>query len=165
MFVLGVDPGLSRCGYCVLSLGAAARAGRLGKAKAVAVGVLTTPVEMSTPTRLAILQRDVRELLDDYPPTAVAIERVLFQVNVSTAMSVGQASGIVMAEAAGRGCDVIEYSPNQVKEAVAGYGSADKKQVQEMVRALLQLDQIPKPDDAADALAIAITHLNTARYD
>ena len=164
MFVLGVDPGLSRCGYCVLSLGAAARAGRLGKAKAVAVGVLTTPVEMSTPTRLAILQRDVREVLDDYPPTAVAIERVLFQVNVSTAMGVGQASGIVMAEAASRGCDVIEYSPNQVKEAVAGHGAADKEQVQEMVRRLLGHPSVLRPADAADAAAVALCHVAHAPF-
>lgn len=153
MFVLGIDPGLSRCGYCVLSVGAR------GTSRAVAVGVLSTPVEMSTPKRLAVLQRDVRDLLDDYPPSAVAIERVLFQVNVSTAMSVGQASGIVMAEAAGRGCDVVEYSPNQVKEAVAGYGSADKEQVQEMVRRLLGHTAVLRPADAADAAAVALCHV------
>src|SRR3954462_5087094 len=123
-FVLGIDPGLSRCGYCVLAV-----EGR-GDSRAVAAGVLTTPTDLPVPQRLAMLQRDVRELLDDYPPVAVAIERVLFQVNVSTAMSVGQASGIVMAEAASRGCAVVEYSPNQVKEAVAGHGGAGKEQVQ-----------------------------------
>ena len=153
VFVLGIDPGLSRCGYCVLSVGPR------GRSRAVAVGVLTTPVDLSTPKRLAILQRDVRELLDDYPPSAVAIERVLFQVNVSTAMSVGQASGIVMAEAAGRGCDVIEYSPNQVTDAVAGYGSADKEQMQEMVRRLLGHSAVLRPADAADAAAVALCHV------
>lgn len=153
MFVIGIDPGLSRCGYAVLSVGAHRRS------TAVAIGVMTTPVDMATPQRLAVLQRDVRELMDDYPPHSVAVERVLFQVNVGTAMSVGQASGIVMAEAASRGCDVTEYSPNQVKEAVAGYGSADKAQVEEMVRRLLGLSAVLKPADAADAAAVALCHL------
>ena len=153
MFVLGIDPGLSRCGYCVLSVD-----GR-SASRAVAVGVITTPVDLGVPQRLAVLQRDIRDLLDDYPPAAVALERVLFQVNVSTAMSVGQASGIVMAEAATRGCDVVEYSPNQVKEAVAGYGSADKEQVQEMVRRLLGHPTVLRPADAADAAAVALCHV------
>jgi len=153
VFVLGIDPGLSRCGYCVLSVTTR------GRSKAVAVGVITTPVDVPTPTRLAILQRDVRDLLDDYAPSAVALERVLFQVNVSTAMGVGQASGIVMAEAASRGCDVVEYSPNQVKEAVAGHGAADKEQVQEMVRRLLGHPAVLRPADAADAAAVALCHV------
>lgn len=157
MFVIGVDPGLSRCGYCVLTTAGRTRSG--GGGSAVAVGVLTTSPELPTPTRLAILQRDIRELFDDYPPSSVAIERVLFQVNVSTAMAVGQASGIVMAEAASRGCDVVEYSPNQVKEAVAGYGSAGKEQVQEMVRRLLGHPTVLRPADAADAAAVALCHL------
>ncbi|MFN8053294.1 MAG: crossover junction endodeoxyribonuclease RuvC [Acidimicrobiales bacterium] len=153
MFVLGIDPGLSRCGYCVLDVD------RRGSSRAVAIGVLTTPVELPVPERLAILQRDVRELLDDYPPSSVGIERVLFQVNVSTAMSVGQASGIVMAEAASRGCTVVEYSPNQVKEAVTGNGAADKEQVQEMVRRLLGQTSVLRPADAADAAAVALCHV------
>lgn len=156
MFVVGIDPGLSRCGYCVLAVQGP------GRSRAVAVGVITTPVDLPVPRRLAILQRDVRDLFDDYPPGAVAIERVLFQVNVSTAMSVGQASGIVMAEAASRGCDVVEYSPNQVKEAIAGYGSADKEQVQEMVRRLLGHTTVLRPADAADAAAVALCHVAQA---
>ena len=92
-------------------------------------------------------------------PVAVAIERVLFQSNVRTAMSVGQASGVVMAEAASRGLQVAEYSPNQVKDAVAGHGAADKQQVQQMVQLLLDLDAPPRPADAADAAAIALTHV------
>ena len=153
VFVLGVDPGLSRCGYCVLSTA------RGREPRAVAMGMLTTPVDLAVPFRLAILVGDIRALLDEYPVRAVAIERVLFQVNVRTAMSVGQASGVVMAEAAGRGCEVVEYSPNQVKEAVAGDGSADKTQVQEMVARLLGLDDVPSQPDAADAAAVALCHL------
>jgi len=153
VFVIGIDPGLSRCGYCVLSVDARR------VSVAVAVGVMTTPVELSVPKRLAILQRDIRDLLDEFPASVVAVERVLFQVNVRTAMSVGQASGIVMAEAAGRGCDVIEYSPNQVKEAVAGYGAADKDQVSDMVRRLLGHETVLRPADAADAAAVALCHV------
>ena len=153
MFVLGVDPGLSRCGYCVLDVGPR------GSSRAVAVGVLSTSPQVSVPRRLAELQRDVRELMDEFPPTAVAVERVLFQVNVSTAMGVGQASGIVMAEAASRGCDVVEYSPNQVKEALAGHRSAGNEQVQEMVRRLLGHTDVLRPADAADAAAVALCHV------
>lgn len=111
------------------------------------------------PERLAELWADVRGLLDEFRPDAVAIERVLFQSNVRTAMSVGQASGVVMAESAGRGIPVTEYSPNQVKDAVAGFGGADKQQVQRMVQMLLELDEPPRPADAADAAAVALTHV------
>lgn len=152
MFVLGIDPGLTRCGYCVLD--ATGRA----PARAVALGVFTTPPERGVPERLAELQRDVRSLIEEHRPTVVAIERVLFQVNVQTAMSVGQASGVVMAQAAGAGCQVVEYSPNQVKEAVTGSGSAGKEQVQEMVKVLLGLAAVPRPPDAADAAAVALCH-------
>ena len=152
MFVLGIDPGLSRCGYCCLD--SARRPARV-----VAMGVIRTPPGDPVPTRLAELQAEVRALLDELSPAVVAIERVLFQNNVRTAMSVGQASGVVMAEAAGRGLAVVEYSPNQVKEAVAGDGSADKEQVGSMVRTLLGLAQVPRPADVADAAAIALCHL------
>ena len=156
MFVIGVDPGLSRCGYCVLEVG---RSGRSMQSRAVAIGVLRTSPDAPVPDRLAELWGDVRGLLDEYRPVAVAIERVLFQSNVRTAMSVGQASGVVMAEAASRGLQVAEYSPNQVKDAVAGHGAADKQQVQRMVQMLLELDEPPRPPDAADAAAVALTHV------
>ncbi len=152
VFVLGVDPGLSRCGYCVLRVDTP-------KPRAVALGVLRTDAALPTPRRLAELRDDFRGLLDEFPPTAVAVERVLFQVNVRTAMGVGQASGVLMAEAASRGTDVAEYSPNQVKDAVAGHGDADKEQVQQMVQILLDLPAPPNPPDAADAAAVALTHV------
>ncbi len=152
VFVLGVDPGLSRCGYCVV------RVAR-GRTRAVALGVFRTDPAMAVPERLAELCADVRSLLDEFPAGAVAVERVLFQVNVRTAMSVGQASGVVMAEAAGRGIPVTEYSPNEVKDAVAGFGGADKAQVQRMVQLLLDLEHPPDPPDAADAAAVALTHV------
>jgi crossover junction endodeoxyribonuclease RuvC len=152
MFVMGIDPGLSRCGYAVVE---ACPAGP----RARALGVLTTPPGNSLPARLAELQREVRALLVEFRPAAVAVERVLFQVNVRTAMSVGQASGIAMAEAHAAGCEVVEYSPNQVKDAVAGWGGAGKAQVQQMVQTLLRLPERPEPPDAADAAALALTHL------
>jgi crossover junction endodeoxyribonuclease RuvC len=152
MFVMGIDPGLSRCGYAVVE-------GRRAGPRAVALGVVTTPPTDPLPTRLVELQRELRALLAEFHPGAVAVERVLFQVNVRTAMAVGQASGIAMAEAAATGCEVVQYSPNQVKDAVAGWGGAGKVQVQVMVQTLLRLPQRPEPPDAADAAALALTHL------
>jgi crossover junction endodeoxyribonuclease RuvC len=152
VFVLGVDPGLSRCGY-----GCVEQRGR--NQRAVAAGVITTPTTMSVPERLAELQREIRALIVELRPEVVAIERVLFQVNVRTAMSVGQAAGVVMAESVSAGCAVVEYSPNEVKEAVAGYGAADKQQVERMVQTLLGIEQPLRPVDAADAIALALCHL------
>jgi crossover junction endodeoxyribonuclease RuvC len=111
-----------------------------------------------------MLYDQLRALLQTHHPDTAAVEKLFFQRNVTTALAVGQARGVVMLALQQAGLDMFEYTPNEVKQAVAGYGSADKRQVQEMVRALLQLDSIPKPDDAADALAVAITHLNTKRY-
>ncbi len=151
MFVLGVDPGLTRCGY-----GAVARDGR--GLRAVRAGILTTDVAAPLPERLAELQAGLRALMAELAPAAVAVERVFFQVNARTAMSVGQASGLALAEASARGCEVVEYSANEVKRAVAGFGGAPKEQVQRMVQAQLGLAQRPHPPDAADALALALCH-------
>jgi crossover junction endodeoxyribonuclease RuvC len=155
VFVLGIDPGLTRCGY-----GAVRNDG--GRLRAAAAGVLTTPASAALPARLGELQRGVRALLAELRPDSVAVERVFFQSNVRTAMSVGQASGVVLAEAVAAGCAVVEYTPTQVKAAVTGSGSADKAQVQRMVRSLLGLAELPRPADAADALALAICHLAAA---
>ena len=146
--VLGIDPGLTRCGYaCVESLGP-------NKARAIALGVLRTPVDHELPARLLMLRNDLRALIAEYRPSAVAVERVFFQVNVRTAMSVGQASGIALVEALDAGCDVAQYSPNQVKDAVAGWGGADKEQIQRMVQLRLGLSAPPRPADAADAAGL-----------
>lgn len=150
-----MDPGLSRCGYgAVRSVG--------GRLEAVAFGHLTTPPGEELASRLAGLWADLEDLLDELRPDAVVVERVLFQVNARTAMSVGQASGLALAAAARRGVPVAQYSPNEVKLAVTGYGSAGKEQVQSMVAVLLDLDEPPRPADRADALALAITHLSGA---
>lgn len=152
VFVLGLDPGLSRCGYCVLDAS-------VRSARAVALGVFRTRAGDAVPERLAELLTDFRSLLGEFTPSVMAVERVLFQTNVRTAMGVGQASGVLMAEAAGRGISVVEYSPNEVKSAVAGDGSASKEQVAAMVQRLLDLAAPPRPADAADAAAIALTHV------
>jgi crossover junction endodeoxyribonuclease RuvC len=156
VFVLGIDPGLSRCGYACLETGAG------HSVRAVAIGVITTPPSSPLPQRLAELRGELTALLEELHPDAVAVEHVFFQVNVRTAMSVGQASGLALAEAASRGCEVAQYTPNQVKEAVAGWGGAGKEQVARMVAARLGLSEPPKPADAADAAALALCHLAMA---
>lgn len=155
---LGIDPGTATTGFGLVRLEPD------GGLVAVAFGVITTPKESTPPARLVMLYDQIRDLLALHRPDTAAVEKLFFQRNVSTAIAVGQARGVVMLALEQAGIDAFEYTPNEVKQAVAGYGSADKRQVQDMVRALLQLDSIPKPDDAADALAIAITHLNTKRY-
>jgi crossover junction endodeoxyribonuclease RuvC len=155
MFVLGIDPGVSRCGYGLVSRE------RAGPA-AHAAGVLTTPPSDPLPQRLASLQHELRALLAETSPDVVVVERVFFQTNVRTAMSVGQASGLALAAAAEAGCDVAQYTANEVKHAVAGYGAAPKEQVQRMVQSLLGLSEQPRPPDAADALALALCHLAQA---
>jgi crossover junction endodeoxyribonuclease RuvC len=153
--VLGIDPGLTRCGYAVLhSQGNAVRP--------LSLGVIRTPTDMELPHRLAELQRELKALLVEFAPQAVAVEQVFFQTNVRTAMSVGQASGLALAEAAAFGCDVMQFTPNQVKDTVAGWGGADKAQVQRMVQARLGLSAPPKPADAADAAALALCYLAAA---
>ena len=155
MFVLGIDPGLSRCGY-----GAVRRAG--GTSLPVAAGVITTPSGDPTPVRLAALLAELRALLAELEPEVVVVERVLFQANARTAMAVGQASGMALVAAAEAGVPVVQYSPNEVKQSVAGYGSAPKSQVQRMVQSLLSLPEPPRPPDVADALALALCHLAAA---
>jgi crossover junction endodeoxyribonuclease RuvC len=156
MFVLGIDPGVSRCGYGCVEGGPGATP------RAVAVGVLTTPPSQALPDRLASLDRDLRGLVAEFRPAVVAVERLFFQTNARTAMSVGQASGLALVAAAQAGCEVVQYTPNEVKQAVAGYGSAPKEQVQRMVQSLLRLSEVPSPPDAADALALALCHLAMA---
>jgi crossover junction endodeoxyribonuclease RuvC len=150
-----VDPGLSRCGY-----GAVARRGH--QLQADVAGVIRTSPDDSLATRLAALLGELRSLIGTLEPDVVVVERVLFQANARTAMSVGQASGLALVAAAEAGCPVAQYSPNEVKQAVAGYGGAPKAQVQRMVQSLLGLPVRPRPPDTADALALAICHLTGA---
>lgn len=154
--VLGIDPGLTRCGYAVLRIDGPQTV------RALALGVIRTPASMALPGRLALLQQEASELISQFVPSAVAVEQVFFQNNVRTAMSVGQASGVVLALASAAGCDVAQYTPSQVKNAVAGWGGADKVQVQRMVQQRLGLQAPPRPADAADAAAIALCHASVA---
>lgn len=156
---LGIDPGIATTGFGLVRLT------RDGDLLAVQHGVISTPKDATPSARLAMLYNQLHDLLKQHKPDTAAVEKLFFSRNVTTALAVGQARGVVLLSLQQEGINVFEYTPNEVKQAVAGYGGAEKRQVQEMVRALLQLDAIPKPDDAADALAIAITHLNTARYD
>ena len=152
MLVMGIDPGLSRCGYGVIR--------QKGRAtEAVAAGIIRTDKDDPIPRRLYELQNELADLMGSYSPDAVAIEQVLFQVNVRTAMGVGQASGVAMAAGVRAGAEVFEYSPTQIKKAVTGWGGADKKQMGQMVQTLLGLPQPLKPVDAADAVAVALCHL------
>ena len=152
--VLGIDPGLTRCGYAVID-------GRgPSNVRAVSMGVIRTLSSESLANRLATLRIEFTSLIAEFEPDAVAVEQVFFQVNVRTAMATGQASGLALAEAAIAGCEVIQYTPNQVKDAVAGWGGAGKEQVQKMVQARLKLATLPEPADAADAAALALTHLS-----
>jgi crossover junction endodeoxyribonuclease RuvC len=152
VFVWGIDPGLSRCGYAVLEP-------RGRDTRVVAMGVFTTPPSDPVPRRLHALQRDVRELAAEHPPAEVAIERILFSVNVRTAIGVAQAAGVVMTEAVDAGAAVTEYSPNEIKQAVTGDGAADKQQVESMVQRLLRIEHPIRPVDAADAAAVALCHV------
>jgi crossover junction endodeoxyribonuclease RuvC len=158
MIVIGVDPGTAITGYGLV------RERSDGQVEAVAYGVVTTPARTPLPERLQMIYRGLQEVVSEYAPKSAAVEKLLFGRNVTTAMSVGQARGVALLALADSGLTIAEYAPMEIKQAVAGYGNADKTQVQEMVRLLLELDEIPRPDDAADALAVAITHLHVSRY-
>lgn len=158
MLVMGIDPGIAITGYGFVSDDEGA------DLRLVAYGVVETPAHTSLESRLQIVYREVRALVEKHHPASVAIEKLLFGKNVTTAIAVAQARGVTLLALADCGLAIGEYTPAIVKQSVAGYGNAPKLQVQEMVRLLLGLDAIPKPDDAADALAIAITHLHHVRY-
>jgi crossover junction endodeoxyribonuclease RuvC len=157
MLAIGIDPGTAITGYGVL------KEEEDGSLTVIDYGVIETSARDSMPRRLVQLYKELKKIIDLHQPQSGAVEKLFFARNVRTALSVGQARGIALLALAEAGVDISEYSPNEVKQAVAGYGGADKHQVQSMVQALLELDQIPQPDDAADALAVAICHLHSAR--
>jgi len=151
MRILGIDPGTAITGFGVIDADGP-------KFKFVDAGVIRTPKEQPMNERLSTVYDEMKELIEEFKPDVISIELLFFARNVTTAMTVGQSRGIVMLAATQAGIPIYEYTPMQVKQAVTGYGKADKKQIQEMVKTLLKLDAIPRPDDAADGLAIAITH-------
>ncbi len=159
MFVLGIDPGLTRCGYGVVS------SGPRGAMRAVRAGVIETSVSAPVEERLGALHRELRALLDEEQPSVVVVEKVFYQRNARTAIPVAQASGIAVGLASAAGLEVRQFTAQQVKLAVTGYGAASKEQVQEMVARLLRLATAPDPPDVADALALAVTYATVARRD
>nr|WP_239528248.1 crossover junction endodeoxyribonuclease RuvC [Microbacterium esteraromaticum] len=152
MRVLGIDPGLTRCGIGIVDVD------RSRRASLVHVGVVRTPVDADLSVRLAAVAAGIRAVIDDHGPQAVAVERVFAQHNVQTVMATAQASGVALLIAAEAGLPAATHTPSEVKAAVTGYGSADKRQVQSMIARILRLDAPPQPADAADALAIALCH-------
>jgi crossover junction endodeoxyribonuclease RuvC len=158
MLVIGIDPGTATTGYGLV------REDDGGNLLVVDFGVILTPADQPMPQRLVELHRRLNEILLLHRPQSGAVEKLFFQRNVRTAISVGQARGVALLALAQSEIDVAEYTPLEVKQAVAGYGGADKNQVQQMVRALLDLPEIPRPDDAADALAVAICHIHSSKY-
>jgi crossover junction endodeoxyribonuclease RuvC len=159
VLVIGIDPGVATTGYGLV------QEAQDGSLEMVAYGVIETPAGMPLPERLLLLHSKLSELLLLHHPDSGAVEKLFFQRNVRTAMTVGQGRGVTLLALAQAGLLVAEYTPLEVKQAVVGYGGADKNQVQQMVRALLGLDDIPRPDDAADALAVAICHIHSRRFN
>jgi crossover junction endodeoxyribonuclease RuvC len=157
MLVIGLDPGTAITGYGIIDE-LPDRSLRL-----LAHGTIRTSSAMDTDQRLQVLHEKLTEILESYQPQCAAVEKLYFQRNVRTALQVGQARGVIMLALSQGSIPVYEYNPMDVKLAVTGYGMAEKGQVQQMVKALLNLHEIPKPDDAADALAIAICHAHSAR--
>ena len=155
---MGIDPGTATTGYGVVETTAAGP-------RAIAYGVIRTPAGWNLGRRIQTLHEQLTALIALHDPTTAAVEKLFFQKNVRTAMAVGQARGVALLALSEYGLAVGEYSPPEVKQAVTGYGAAGKRQVQQMVRAILELDDIPRPDDAADALAIAICHLQCSRLN
>lgn len=156
MIILGIDPGTATAGYGIVNFFA-------GELSLVAYGVIETPAGMKLPERLLKIYRETRALIEAHRPDVAAVEQLFFSRNVTTAFSVGQARGVFLLAAAEHGLEVVEYGPHEVKQAVTGEGRASKEQVAFMVRALLGMKETPRPDDAADALAIAICHAHTTR--
>lgn len=154
MIILGIDPGLATLGYGVIEA--------IGdKRRVIQYGTVTTPAKQPMPERLQGILHGVTQLMDLYQPDDVAFEELFFSKNITTGIAVGMARGVAMVAVAERTKNLYEYTPMQIKQAVTGYGGADKHQVQMMVRILLNMKEIVRPDDAADALAVALTHANS----
>jgi crossover junction endodeoxyribonuclease RuvC len=157
MIIIGIDPGIAIVGYGVVKLTG-------NKFEVLDYGAITTESKMDFPDRLKIIYNKMTGIIDKYSPTDLAMEELFFNKNAKTAIKVGQARGVEILAAVNKGVEIYEYTPLQIKQAVVGYGRADKNQVQEMVKMLLNLKKIPKPDDVADALAVALCHGNSLKF-
>ncbi len=158
MRVLGLDPGTGRTGYGIVDAVD-------GEITAVTYGVISTPAKTPAAERLQMIYQELNELLEEYKPDTAGVEELFFGRNITTAISVGQARGVLLLALANAGLPIGEYSPPKIKESVTGYGKADKAQVQLMICNLLNLEETPRPDDAADGLAVAITHYQYQRFE
>lgn len=158
MLSLGIDPGTATIGYGLV------REHNDGSLQAITYGVITTPASAPIWERLKTIYDNLTALVSKYQPDRAAVEELFFAKNVTTAITVAQGRGVILLTLAMSGVTIAEYKPNEVKQAISGYGAAKKPQMQEMTRILLGLDSIPRPDDAADALAIAITDIHSARF-
>ncbi|MGI6701549.1 MAG: crossover junction endodeoxyribonuclease RuvC [Christensenellales bacterium] len=157
MIILGIDPGLATIGYGVINA-------HKGAFSVVDYGVICTPVNESAPVRLKMIGEGISALIERFKPDEIAVEQLFFAKNVKTALSVAEARGVILYSVVTKCGKLYEYTPNQIKVAITGYGSADKYQIQNMVKILLKLPAIPKPDDAADALAVALCHGHTDKF-
>ncbi|MBO4323442.1 MAG: crossover junction endodeoxyribonuclease RuvC [Clostridia bacterium] len=156
MTVLGIDPGLATMGWGVLN-------SEKGKFNVIDYGVVTTPKELTLPKRLEVLETGVNQLFERFKPDEVALEELFFNTNITTGINVAHARGVILLTCS-KNCErLFEYTPLQIKQALTGYGRAEKLQIMAMVKTLLRLEKVPRPDDAADALAVALTHCQTNR--
>lgn len=156
MRIIGIDPGTGILGFGVIETDA-------GKVRLVDGGVIKTPVKEDDAVRLQTIFDELSEIIAEHKPEQMVVEKLFFAQNVTTAMSVAQARGVVLLCGRQAGLEIVEYTPLQIKQALTGYGRADKKQMQEMVRVMLNLKEVPKPDDCADALAAALMHASSLR--
>ncbi len=158
MIILGIDPGFGTMGYGVIDKRAD------GNCVPVDYGVITTPKDESFPVRLAILEQGLNKLYEKFKPEEISVEELFFTKNVTTGIQVAEARGVILLSAIKYCGRLFEYTPNQIKQALTGYGKADKVQMMHVVQSILRLKQIPRPDDAADALAVALCHAHTSRF-
>ncbi len=158
MIILGLDPGLATLGYGVIEKD------NKGNSRAIDCGVILSPKDEGLPVRLAMLEEGLCKILDKYQPDEVAIEELFFSKNITTGIAVAHARGVILLTCVKKCGKLYEYTPMQIKQALTGYGRADKKQMQSVVASLLKLKTIPKPDDAADALGVALCHAFTSRF-
>ena len=164
MRILGIDPGTGICGFGVIELKGSGTNALRGAAKMIDNGVISTPPNTPLPERLEDIYNSMHEIINLNKPDAVSIEKLFFTKNITTGISVAEARGVVILVCKQHNLPIYEYTPNEIKKTMTGYGSADKKQMQEMVKLHLNLKEVPKPDDAADALAAAITHSLMSRF-
>ena len=157
MIIMGIDPGFALTGYGIVKYEG-------NKFRVVDYGVIKTQSKDCLAERLLILHNGLDDIIRNYKPSAVAVEELFFSKNIKTALAVGHGRGIALLAGAKAGLETFEYTPLQVKQAVVGYGRAEKSQVQQMVKTILNLESIPKPDDVADALAVAICHAHSYKY-